>query len=340
MRSLRSVCNEIGVSRTTLQGWLYDILDKKSQGKGVNKDIIISNDELLKIWQIRFYKQLKYSNTKIKQILNDSEFDLPSSLDNEIKELTKQKEELERLIKVATLIKETGITPSSTRNLFSNDNDNNINYNSILNLFGTILDNHNLVSHFKDPFENITSHDSQILENCLYKLAEYKNNNVDCNSDKTQDEVKIMHKLLSKYSSESIIALGSALMFIAPGSGLAIELDQVFNTNISEYICQSILTYCKNNKNNDFDKDFHISIDKLCSFASKNVPYTSIKVQSTIDRLYRFIVKINFAYGDEVCLDILNNFKNFFKSESNSTDAERKTNKYITDALDFYINNF
>ena len=104
-KSTMEVCAELGVSRTTFKGWVYDILGR-TQDPYDNTTLEFTEEEIITLWQIRFYKQLKYSNSKIKAILNDPHFDISRSLTFQIKELTKQKEEMEkRLPGVRTLFK-------------------------------------------------------------------------------------------------------------------------------------------------------------------------------------------------------------------------------------------
>lgn len=64
-----------------------------------------------RLWQIRFYRELGYGKAAIKAIFDNPNYDNVAALDAQIEMLEKKKREIENLINVAQLMKETGITP-------------------------------------------------------------------------------------------------------------------------------------------------------------------------------------------------------------------------------------
>ena len=100
------ICTELGVSRSTFKGWVYDILDR-TQEQNDKTELEFTEDEIAKLWLIRFYKQLKYSNSQIKEILNNPDFDITKTLLHQIEELNSQKNEIDNLIKVASIMKKS-----------------------------------------------------------------------------------------------------------------------------------------------------------------------------------------------------------------------------------------
>ena len=57
MRTLREVYEEIGVSRTTLQGWVNGILEKPTLQDDAGW--YFDDEDFEKIWQIRFFKTIE-----------------------------------------------------------------------------------------------------------------------------------------------------------------------------------------------------------------------------------------------------------------------------------------
>lgn len=173
MRTLREVYEEIGVSRTTLQGWVNGILEKPTlqDDTGWYFDDI----DFEKIWQIRFFKQLKYKNSQIKEILNNPDFDKKKCLKEQISLLTREKDELENLISAACLMSETGISPKTIRfeiGEFGIIKEKNF-YKSIVSIIGTAF---NLFYHFED--ENIDYFNEEEIESrfdVFEKMACFKN---------------------------------------------------------------------------------------------------------------------------------------------------------------------
>ena len=167
-KTTMDVCSELGVSRTTLKGWVYDILDR-TQKQNDKTTLEFTEDEIAKLWLIRFYKQLKYSNTQIKEILNSSNFNVQRSSSEQINELVAQKEEIENLIKVAAVIKDTGLPPASIR--FGFDNTGKPKYEWLLIFFENVFENAILISQENiNIYKTITEEDVKLLNDNFKKL--------------------------------------------------------------------------------------------------------------------------------------------------------------------------
>ena len=233
-KSTMEVCAELGVSRTTFKGWVYDILGR-TQDPYDNTTLEFTEEEIITLWQIRFYKQLKYSNSKIKAILNDPHFDMSRSLTFQIKELTKQKEEMEKLIKVASVMKETGITPTSVR--FGLDEAGELKYDHILTLLGTMSDNMVLLSE-KDANipQTITEEDADKLQKCFEKIMRLSITDVSPSYDLAQKTAKEIHTVMSKYITESVLVFSWNILCFAPGTEYAREIDNEYGKGSAEFL--------------------------------------------------------------------------------------------------------
>ena len=125
MKTFTNMYKELNVKRTTLLLWVHNILGIKKQPSSCNDVIYLSDEEVMKLWQVRLFKQIdnnvsankqtRYSNDKIKKIINDPTVNRLEILDKQINELKQQREELDKLINIAVLLRDTGMSPASFR---------------------------------------------------------------------------------------------------------------------------------------------------------------------------------------------------------------------------------
>jgi len=339
-KNTMEVCAELGVSRTTLKGWVYDILDRRQEPYD-NTTLEFTEDEVVILWQIRFYKQLKYSNSKIKEILNDSHSTILKRLDFQIRELTKQKEELEKLIKVASVMKETGITPTSVR--FGVEEVGELRYDFVLTLLEKMADSMRLFSEEDvDMLQSITDDDAESLYNNFEKIIRLSNTGVSPSDDLAQKIAKEMHTVVSKYISESVFAFSLTILCFAPGTEDSKEIDNEYGKGSANFLFNVLQAYCSINSDNDFDKDCFGAIDKIISLGCKKYTTRSNEVQDEVDKLYRFIKKVN-RQPDIVCIKILRNMGELFGTDEcrKAIDNDVKHGRawFISRAIEIYCDN-
>ena len=339
-KSTMEVCAELGVSRTTFKGWVYDILGR-TQDPYDNTTLEFTEEEIITLWQIRFYKQLKYSNSKIKAILNDPHFDMSRSLTFQIKELTKQKEEMEKLIKVASVMKETGITPTSVR--FGLDEAGELKYDHILTLLGTMSDNMVLLSE-KDANipQTITEEDADKLQKCFEKIMRLSITDVSPSYDLAQKTAKEIHTVMSKYITESVLVFSWNILCFAPGTEYARDIDNEYGKGSAEFLFNVLQAYCSLNSDNDFDKDYVEAVDNIERLGYKKHSARSEEVQAEVDKLYRFVKKLN-RQPDKICIKIFRNFGEMFGTDEyrNAFDngAKRGIAWFISRAIEIFCDN-
>lgn len=290
MKSLRDVYEELGVSRTTLQGWLYDILDWPKQDKTDNTALVIGDEVLATLWQIRFYKQLKYSSRKIKAILNDPAFDVTHSLDQQIAELTRQKEELERLIKAATVMKETGISPSFLH--FGSSGLAGIDYPKTMGLLGLFADNTVGNAVVELDFDNIItdaeSDEITSIFECLMKMAQ---DALPIDSSTVQQEIEKLHHLLAAIASDSVIILSYIGLCFSPDGEIGRDIDNEYGKGCSLFFSNALQHYCNENADSKLDQEFYSALKNIEKLARAKHTTSSSDVQAEVQNIYDFFIK-------------------------------------------------
>lgn len=338
LKSLRDVYEELGVSRTTLQGWLYDILDWPKQDKTDNTALVISEEVLATLWQIRFYKQLKYSSRKIKTILNDPGFDVTRSLDQQIAELTRQKEELERLIKAATVMKEMGISPSFLH--FGTSGLEEIDYPKTMGLLGLFADNTvgNAVGEIE--FDNIITDaesDEMIsIFECLMKMAQ---NALPIDSSTVQQEVKKLHLLLASIASDSVIILTYIGLCFSPDGEIGRDIDNEYGKGSSLFFINALQHYCNEDADSKLDQEFYCALKNIERLARAKHTTSSSEVQAEVQKIYDFFKKATgrfSAYAFHLLQSIGVTFGSSEFRDAFENGAKRGVSWFISRTIEIY----
>lgn len=338
MKSLREVYEELGVSRTTLQGWLYDILDWPKQEKTNNSSILISDEVLTTIWQIRFFKQLKYSNSKIKAILNDPDFDVSRSLEQQIVELTRQKEELERLIKAAIVMKEIGISPSFLH--FGSTGLEDIDYPQTMMILGLIADN--MIESGKTEFDFdglLTDTELDVVAVIFERLIKMAQSGLSVDCAIVQHEVKSFHQFVSTITSTSVIMLSYISLCFLPEGALGRDIDDEYGKGSSVFLFNAIQHYCRENTDDDLDQNFYCAWDNIEKLARAKYTARSLEVQAQVQKIYDFFIKATGRFSGYTLLLLKNMGKTYGNKEFRDVfenGAERGILWFVSRAIEIF----
>lgn len=324
MRTFREVYEEIGVSRTTLQGWVNEILEKPTLQDDTGW--YFDENDLEKIWQIRFFKQLRYSNNTIKKILNNPNFDKKKCLEEQIQLLKKEKDELENLISVACLLMETGMSPKTVRFGISEIEQikhNNI-YNDILcmlaasfNIFNQLIDEDEIISDFIESEVNarLTAFE-KIMHLCEKGI------------DSCSKEVQLQISLIPE-------AIAFDLLF-SSDSEIALEIDKDYGEGKAAYFYDALQHYHNINTGNEVGKELSIALENIAELGINKFTANSEEVQSEVKKIYDFFSILS----DKGKLKMLKNIGEVYGSKSyiNAFDngASRGVSWFISRAIQVY----
>ena len=339
-KSTMEVCAELGVSRTTFKAWVYDILGRK-QVQYDNTLLEFTEEEVVTLWQIRFYKQLKYSSSKIQEILNNPDFDISESLAFQIRELTRQKEEIEKMIRLATVMKETGINPSAVR--FGLNEGEEIKYDHALNLMEMIADSQALF-----PEENvadlpeITGEEAEKLQKCFDCIIRLFKKGVDPGHDLAQKCAGKIHATMSRIISESVVGFSWRILFLAPGTESARKIDHTYGKGSSEFLFNVLQLYCSTHADNDFDKDFYLTVENIDRLTREVHSADSDEVQAEVERLYCFFKNI-IRQPDDIFVKMFRKLSEWFGMAKNKDafcdGAGRDRVGFMAKAIEIFCDN-
>lgn len=204
MKTLNEVCNITGLSRRMIQEFEKFGLSETPKHKNKYGHLLYSDEEVDRLWQLRFYKELGYSKSKMKEILHDPNYDKKYALKMQIKQLENKRDRIDSMINVANNMVVLGIS-SYTRNIIP-DYLLKDNFDDSLNLF-------NLFSKFDfqdNDFNIDASYESNLIEeiNSVFDIISFImslsfSHFTPC-SKKVQGLLEDLFNIFKKYLSSSI----------------------------------------------------------------------------------------------------------------------------------------
>lgn len=335
-KTMRQVYEELGISRTTLQGWITGILDAPT-GSDTSGWYFDEHDfELL--WQIRFYKQLKYSNSKIKEILFDPQFDKKKSLDEQITLLTKQKAELEHLISVATFMRDYGVTPNAVR--FALPEMEDASYEAVSTIMGSMCAAFDTYDESDFDLEYAFEGESgDKWFDAFDRIMELKKAGCDYDSDAVQLQVNAQYQISSESLTSSIIAFSWAGAMFYPGTELGEETDEMNGPGSAEFYSKAVQHFCIVHKDNEVDNEAMRAFDAIVELGRQKYKTTSDEVQAEVHNLHTFYKRIG-ARSRKAQLATLRNVSRLYNSQGMrdliDNGAEHGYSWFIARSIEIY----
>lgn len=320
-RTFREVYEEIGVSRSTAQGWATRILGKtQNEGKD-NTQWYFDEEDYEKMWMIRFYKQLKYKEGNIKEILNTPNFNRQECLEKQIKELIEEKNKLEDVISAACWVKETGLSPKSLRLNIGKFAD--IKYDDIMSILIATYNILNLGTD-KDYFSEEYFVEKEIDNrfNVFEKIMNFCNEEIDISSSRVQDQIALIPE-----------AAMFSCVFL-PESELAREINTDYGTGKAEYFYKALQYYCDRNPNNEL----YLALENIAELGLKRYATTSNEVQLEVQKIY-FLFSV---LSDKGKLEFLRTLEKIYGSKASKNVIDNGANRglswFISRSIQIFCN--
>lgn len=353
-KTLSQMCEDLGVPRQTLQGWVDKILDNKDcvTGQGFTRHF---NEEEIK--ELRMIKEMKdynslckskkeqYTNSEIKKTVYGKPDDFKAFHEKYLLMLKKRREEYDRYIEAEEAIAETGITPEIIHNL--DDLFDEWNYDKTIKYLSLIGRNLRLRKSIDDEYYNdlfdrtFSDEEMDILLEAFDSIPKLYEEKYSYDSEEVQLKIAEIYKIISKIISESLILFECAAMYLTADDESTISYDEtVFFINAVKFYCANV-----ENSDNETDKAFTESFEKLYKFCmNKNSP-SSAEAQGEIEKLCSVLFKIEIVQNIEPII-LLENFKEYFllRSDEYVLSKKRKVKvyifRYIANAFQFYCEHY
>lgn len=337
VKSLKEVEKIVGLKRRAIQEYEDAGLASKPTHKNKYGYLLYDTPEIERLWQLKFYKELGYNITKIKEIRAKGKKAEKEELGGVIEALIEKRDKLNNLILIAEMMNETGWSFNDLRNGVITMDD--IQADDIFEVMGAVSSTMKF-GNMEDCFvENIITDDEwELIYPHMEKILNCFEENNDFTNEVVQSEVMNLHKLFSNALSESVYILQTVITSMAADEDLKEEMGD----DTSDYIIGALRCYCDEHKDNPTDMaliDAFSNIEKLAR--SKHTP-GSKEVQDEVNNIYMFFDNIK-MFKPEIRNMYLKNIGRLLGSKAykNVIDggAPRGITWYISRAIEIYYDN-
>lgn len=284
--TMREVYEELGVSRTTLQGWVDDILGGPT---GADENGWYFNEkDFERLWRIRIYKQLKYKNIEIRNaLLHVKHFD-KNSLQAQIEMLTQQKEELEQLITIATIMKDTGTTPSTIRFGIAGMEDAPFQLISkLMSSFGSNAEIEDReISGYDQLFDD---KNTELLNEAINNISDLRDAGKPPEASEIQTEVARLHDHFAIICCPSVFQFTAFTASFYPDTLAGRQLDEIFGSHFATFFTSAVKAFAAQNTDNPLDNAFKNAYETIVTLARKKYTTGSPEVQEQVYRIHEYL---------------------------------------------------
>lgn len=341
MKTLNEVCEIVGLSRRVIQEYEKYGLAKTPKTTNKYGHLLYSDEDIERLWQLRFYRELEYKKNDMKKIFDDPNYNKHESMKVQIQKLEEKKQNLENLISIAKALDELGIS------VFSRNSNSvlleDITFDTALPMFGSAFKLVSSQDNLEELVEDALSEDEvdcwfEILES----IMDLSSQEVLADSCKTQELVSKLYELTIPLLSPSIIVFEWISICFMPGNDIANDIDEMFGQNKSGYLFSALRTFIRNNKDNPYDLELLESIENIGKLAINRYTTSSNEVQHEVGRIYDFFKKIK-LFNDKGQLNFMKVLTELYGSDEYKrvidNGNERGLSWFISRSIQIYIEN-
>ena len=338
MKTLKEVSEMVGMSRRVIQEYEKAGVAHTPTTRNKYGYLLYDQAHIDKLWQIRFYRELGYKKMQILRILEDPDYDQRSALEDKILRFQKKKTDLENLITMAQTAEETGITPTNIRS--SVPGLENASYNHLISLIGTgiqlMRENTDL---FEDAISKLTEQDLDQAFFHIMEIMDLADADASVDSAQVQQQVHLLHQVIARKLSASVILLSWCNLLFAPGTRVAFHMDSLFWAGSADFLHRALRYYCGKHSDNSADRLLMGSLRQLEQYGREKLAPASLKVQQQVRNLHRFLQAIS-VLAPEYQLRLLKALGQFYENEVLRMSGRREDSalspRFVADAIEIY----
>lgn len=284
--TLNEVADQVGLTRRMIQEYEKSGLAKKPETRNKYGHLLYDEKTIDRLWQIRFYREVGYNNSQIRSAISEHVHNDDKRLESLIKSMTKEKQRLETMINLATMMKESGISFCSLRHGIIEES--GIKSGEVFAILGMSYKYMDLVNCDErivdvlsdDEWDEVFVRIRRIILGCQRKVS-YEDKRV-------QKLVAWIHGVYKRAVSESNLFFKGMVTYINPENRCVEEIFESMSDDTIEYVHQAFQYYCDKIGNSHADMECIEACDNLERLAYARYSADSEEIQREVKKIHNF----------------------------------------------------
>ena len=230
MKSLEEVSKIVGLSRRAIQEYEKAGVVPKPTHRTKRGYLRYDNQDIYRLFQVRFYRELGYDSKDIREIFNAPNFNRKNAITCQIAEMRKKKERLEDLITIAETLQDTDLNPETLSCAFPEYDQ--LPFDMLISFFSGGI-------RVAESTEDDQEPDDALIEDG-FEQAERILELVQCGylpeSDVVQSKIELIYRAFAQSAAPSIYIFWGICQMFAPGTEFGSILDDLYGVNSAKIL--------------------------------------------------------------------------------------------------------
>ena len=290
MKSLEEVSKIVGLSRRTIQEYEKAGVIPKPSHRTKRGYLRYDDQDITRLFQVRFYRELGYEAKDILEIFAAPNFDRQNAIALQISDMKKKKERLEDLITVAETLRDHNIPPEALSCAVPRIK--NVPFDVALSAFSGGL---RTIQTSEDP-EQIHDEEEELDDKEVeqwFGLMEKTLELVSCGypvqSKAVQSRIGMLHHRMSRSTSPSIFVFWGLWQLFRPEAELGHILDDIYGPGSAKILYEAVQLYFHHHME-EIDNSVYLKIvDEIECLHRKHLHADSRSVQEQVQKLLNIL---------------------------------------------------
>lgn len=337
---LSEAANQVGLTRRMIQEYEKSGLAKKPEKRNKYGHLLYDEKSIDWLWQIRFYREVGYDNVQIRSAVSH-DICSDEELEGLIQSLTKEKERLENIISIMTVMKEGGISFNTLRHMTIEEAE--LQADGVFAGLGMIckywdfwIDEDNIVDLLTDDECDRLMAELNKIGRCYQKEVSYDDPSV-------QKIAARVYGICKKKLADSVYVFRGVVSCLRPENKTAQEILEGMSDDAIEYVYNVLRYYCEKKGNSRADREFIDALENVERLAYDQYTIGSEDVQREVKRIHSCFREIK-CLTEEAQLELLERIGKLYGSRSyrEQFDGGRKRGIawFISRAIEIYCDHY
>lgn len=337
MKSLSEIEKIVGLKRRAIQEYEEAGLAIKPTHKNKYGYLLYDTPEIERLWQLKFYKEIGYNITKIKEIQARGNKAEKAGFGDVISELKEKRDKLNNLISIAEMMNTTGWSFNDMRNLIVPTDD--IHADNLFEVLGVVL-SIMIFENVEDCIDEdiFTDEKLELIFSYIENILDCFDKNLEYTSELVQMEITNLHKAFSEILPGSVHILQMIILDLETHEELRKDLGE----EKVNHIISALRYYCDEHKDNTTDRILIDALSNIEKLGLRKYTTNCEEVQNEVNNIYISLEAIK-IFKPKARKMYLKNIGKLFESQAykNLIDsgAQKGVAWFISRAIKIYIDN-